>query len=109
MFETVTATCKRCGFGPLQAADGNPDARLLRHAREGLCASCAITQVIKATPMVLGIERNGVEILRDPRVQAQFARLLDVGRADASPDEIDWERVITNWELPDPTRRGRRR
>jgi len=42
----------------------------------------------------------GKEMLLDPRVQQQFAGLLQTGNADAKPSEINWQRVYDNWELP---------
>jgi hypothetical protein len=46
-----------------------------------------------------GIEKNGVNILRLPMIQEQFTGLLDAGQSDASPDEVDWDRVVENWDL----------
>lgn len=113
MFEAIASSCQRCGYGPLVGADGNPNARLMRHAHAGLCASCAVTEFLKMIPTTaMAVQRNGVEMFRNPDVQAQFARIMQSGQADAGPSEIDWERVITNWDKPDPavgrTGRGRR-
>jgi hypothetical protein len=111
MFDAVTTSCQRCGFGPLVGGEGRPDALLLRRAHEGVCVSCAITQFIKSTPaMMMGIERNGVEMLRDGRFGPSWARLMATGKSDATAAEIDWNRVVDNWDLPDPKpRRARRR
>jgi hypothetical protein len=110
MFDSLTANCQRCGFGPLVGGEGNPDALLLRRAHEGVCASCGITMFIKSMPaMLMVIERNGIEMLRDPGMQAHWAPLLAHGHADATSGEIDWNRVVENWNLPDPKpKRGRR-
>jgi hypothetical protein len=46
------------------------------------------------------------QFLDDPRkllashVQAQFARLMQAGNADAKPEEINWQNVIDHWDLP---------
>lgn len=104
--------CSRCGQPCRVAADSNADARLLKHAltafRDGLCANCAMTAFIRSVDTLMyGIEKNGLAMLRDPRVQAGFEGVMQAGKADAEPDEIDWERVIATWDLPFPRVRRR--
>lgn len=96
-------TCSRCGT-PCRVApsDDSPNTRLLKRSStpDGVCASCAITAFIKGVPTLMaGIEKNGVNILRLPMIQEQFTGLLDAGQSDASPDEVDWDRVVENWDL----------
>jgi hypothetical protein len=43
---------------------------------------------------------RGPELLRDPIIQHRFVAVMAIGGADATPGEIDWERVIANWALP---------
>lgn len=35
-----------------------------------------------------------------PHVQEQFAGIMRVGLSDAIPDEISWDLIIENWDLP---------
>jgi hypothetical protein len=94
--------CGRCGE-PLQVADRrNPEARLLRHAKvpRGLCANCALTQFLLTTEPISNLIKAQPEVLRLPHVQAQVKAVLVANQADASPDEISWERIIANWHLP---------
>jgi hypothetical protein len=39
-------------------------------------------------------------MLLAPHVQQQFARVMKAGNADATPEEINWQRVVENWNLP---------
>ena len=94
--------CSRCGVAcAVRPIESHPDLRLLKRAStaEGTCASCAITAVIKATPVLLrGIEKNGVDILLRQDVQTAFGQVLTVGNSDAQLDDIDWARVVENWD-----------
>lgn len=77
-------------------------------AENALCADCAATAFLKGIDVfMLSIELRGPEILLAPHVQAQFSQIMKVGKADAAPEEIDWQRVVDNWELPMP--KGKRR
>lgn len=105
---------------------------------EGLCVNCAMTEWLQTTDGIKeqlanrkcrrcgGLQTSlgyfdrqcrcaqpdipGVgEILRLPHIQALFRQLMAVGRADAQPDEIDWDEVIANWDLPWPPKARRRR
>jgi len=50
----------------------------------------------------IGLLRNGIEVLRVPEIQKQFAEILKVGRLELSADEINWDTVIDQWKLPWP-------
>jgi hypothetical protein len=82
----------------------NAAARLLRRgmvAHGGMCANCTATAFLKSTPAIMaGIQAHGTAILLSPYSQAGFAAMLVAGNADATSDEIDWSRVVDNWELP---------
>jgi hypothetical protein len=101
--------CSRCG-APCKLADSaTEDARLLRHATKpetsGYCPDCGVTDFFKHhSPLAQLMEMNpaGKAMLLDPRVQQQFAGLLQAGDADAHPGEINWQSVHDNWELPFP-------
>ena len=92
--------CGRCGK-QCRGGAGNPEARLLKQSSKGFCADCALTQFLKRNePLGSLIETQGVDILRNKEVKLQIARLLIIGKSDASINEIDTERVIANWKLP---------
>jgi hypothetical protein len=103
-----TMNCSRCGQPCKLATTSTEDARLLRHATHpetaGYCPDCATTDFFKNhSPFGQIIEFHGnagKAMLLDPRVQQQFASLMQTGKADASPDEINWQRVHDNWNLP---------
>lgn len=79
-------------------------------AENALCADCAATALIKTVEALMwGIEKNGVRMLLNPTVQQSFAEVMKVGRADATPEEINWQRVVENWELPVPKQKGKGR
>jgi len=50
----------------------------------------------------IGLLREGIQTLRHPTIQAQFAEILRVGGSEMNPDEIDWDNVIGQWNLPWP-------
>lgn len=92
--------CERCGK-KCQSGEGNPEARLLKRAKNGYCADCALTCFLKKTePLGMLIEGQGPEILRHQSIRAQIATLLIIGNSDADIGEIDIETVIRNWRLP---------
>lgn len=106
------AECKRCEKPCKVAGPPNPDARLMPYAtaeeakKRGLCADCAASAFIKGIPTLMyGIELNGIKMLLDTRVQQQFSQIMIVGKADARPDEVNWQRVVDNWDLPFPGKR----
>jgi|SRR5579884_1147123 len=99
--------CSRCGI-PCKLADAaTEDARLLKHATRpetsGYCIDCGVADFMKNhTQLARIMEMNplGKQMLLDPRAQQQFAALMREGKADARPEEINWQRVYDNWELP---------
>ncbi len=108
--------CSRCGVPCKLAAEATEDARLLKHAiapeMSGFCPDCAVTDFFKHHSMFTQLmEMNpiGKAMLLDPRVQQQFASLLQTGKADAKPEEVNWQRVYDNWDLPFPKRQRSRR
>lgn len=109
-----TTPCLRCGYPCRLPPTSNPDARLLRGAisSQGVCPSCHITAFLQDPefPFREAIERHGVaNTLRLPHFQRQMNELVAAGHADIPGAAIDWERVITNWELPHPKRKTRRK
>lgn len=103
-------TCERCRRDGLQPGEASPEARLLRRARAGYCADCAITAFLRETsPLDEMMALRGPEVLLDPMVQRQVAQILASGQADARPEEIDWARVVANWPLPIASEQRKRR
>jgi hypothetical protein len=95
--------CDRCSLPCRVGGPKNPEARFLRRSAtgQGYCPSCATTQFLKTTTGLSELLKlRGPEVLRDPVIQRQFVAVMAIGGADATPDEIDWERVIANWALP---------
>jgi len=52
--------------------------------------------------LMSGLLRNGIQVLRNPNIQRQFAAILQTGGSELSYEEIDWETVITQWDMPFP-------
>ena len=105
--DVTVVYCSRCGMPCKLAASATEDARLLKHATRlemsGYCPDCAVTDFFKNRSHLAELmEMNpiGKKMLLDPRVQQQFADILQAGNADAQPQEINWQRVHDNWELP---------
>jgi hypothetical protein len=69
---------------------------------------CAATEFFRTTEPISGLLEEDLSALRLPHVRDQFAAVLAAGLADARPDELDWDRIIANWDLP-LRKRGRRR
>jgi hypothetical protein len=109
--ETRLCRCERCGVPCRVAAHSNPDARPLRHSTkpEGFCVNCGVTAFFQHTEPLpeLIATSGGPECLRLDHIREQFEQILRVGMADAKADEIDWEKVIADWSLPFPKRRGK--
>lgn len=104
LFETGP-DCERCGAHCKVAETRNPEAKMLRHSNTGLCINCAVHDWLRNTyPPNILIAQSGPEILRYPMIQEKFADIMRCGLSDATPDEIDWERVVENWDLPFPTK-----
>lgn len=103
--EETRSHCKRCGR-PVRGSKGSPGARMLRRAKVGFCVECGIVNFLQQLGNMYGgglLESGNVaEALRLPHVQAQFAAALKAGHSDATPEEIDWERVIDVWDVAPP-------
>lgn len=97
------SACVRCGNRCRTAKSQNPEARPFKWALQGLCADCAVTQFLLSIEILrLGIERYGPEVLMNPGIQDQFVNVMCSGKSEMSPDEINWKRVIVNWNEPFP-------
>lgn len=138
LFGSQITNCDRCGIRLKIADSHNPDSRLLRKSltAQGVCANCCLTEWLQATEPINELLRSprcracggrkyptSVEtfcgcqppqfpsigdMLMQPQIQQCIARLMDVGKSDATFGEIDWLEVVANWELKLPKRTKKR-
>lgn len=96
--------CQRCGVRCRFDAPGKPEAKMLRRSKKpGLCVNCAVHDFLRNTyPCNMLLASSGPGSLAHPHIQEQFAGIMRAGLADAMPDEINWDLIIENWELPFP-------
>lgn len=103
--------CQRCTRPLHHAPLPETGARLLRRAQtpDGLCATCAVRAWLATSPLARQLTETGPQAMLLPHVQAGFGRLMQAGLAEMAPAEIDWERLVAEWDLPLPpaTRRSR--
>lgn len=103
--KTVLSTCVRCGKPCQPGENKNPEARPFRLSEKGLCANCVVTQFMLCDdlePFRIGLLRNGIEVLKSPAIQKQFTKILEVGGSELITEEIDWNMIIDQWDLPFP-------
>lgn len=97
--------CERCGARCRCDGSSNPDAKMLRRSKEpkGLCVNCAVHDWLRNTyPINMQLAESGPGILVHPHIRELFADIMRVGHADADPDEINWNLINENWDLPFP-------
>jgi len=95
--------CQRCQASFKVAGPRNPKAKMLRRSKEpaGLCINCAVHNFLRNTyPVNMLLAASGPKGLAYPHIQQRFTDIMRVGGADAEPDEINWEMIIENWDLP---------
>jgi hypothetical protein len=97
--------CTRCAMPCIVAADRSADARMAAHADgAGVCPNCLVACFLKSppmdTPVRMAMERVGMDFLRSGHVQSQFGVVLRAGLADLDINQIDWDEVAANWDLP---------
>ena len=97
--------CPRCDI--LIRADATPgsSAKMLKRSKntDGLCVNCALHDWLRNTyPVNLHFAEHGPSALEHTHVRKQIEQIMRVGKADASPDEINWDRIVENWKLPFP-------
>jgi hypothetical protein len=95
--------CTRCGQPCRLNPKPSSKARLIKRAdtaKNGLCANCSATSFIKSIPtLMVGIDKNGVEMLLDERVQSSFEDVMKAGNSDAVAEELNWQIIVDNWGL----------
>lgn len=97
--------CERCEALCKIAGAGNPDAKMLRRGKEpkGLCINCAVHDYLRNTyPINMQLAESGPKALLLPHIQEQFTAIMRTAPSDAQPDEINWNLVVENWNLPFP-------
>ena len=97
--------CQRCKARCKVSEPLNPKAKMLRRSKDpkGLCVNCAVHDwLINTYPVNMLLAKSGPKSLALPHLQEQFTGIMRTGMADAMPDEIDWNLIIKNWELPFP-------
>lgn len=95
--------CERCGVRLQVGPAPGSEARLLRRSKEpkGFCVNCAVHNFLRNTyPPNLQLAESGPEILLLPHIQEVFTGIMKAGFADAVPQEINWQLIVDNWELP---------
>lgn len=102
LFEPETVDCKRCGQSCRVSGAPGEKAKMLRFAEgPGLCVNCAVHDWLRNTyPPNILLAQSGPKVLLFPHIQEQFTEIMKIGFADAKPDEIDWQRIVDNWDLP---------
>jgi len=99
--------CGRCGAACKVNPLSGSKATMLKRSRDpkGLCINCAAHDWLYNTyPVNLLLAQSGPKGLAFPYMQKQFARLMKMANSDARPDEISWDAIIANWDLPFPTK-----
>jgi hypothetical protein len=96
--------CGRCGAPcKVNPVAGSKATMLKRAAGPGLCVNCAAHDWLRNTyPVNLLLAQSGPKSLAFPHIQEEFAGLMKMANSDAKPHEIDWQRIIDNWDLPFP-------
>ncbi len=94
--------CKRCGAKCKIEALPQSKARMLKRAASaGLCVNCAVHDWLRNTyPVNMLLAESGPKALQFEHIRRQFADIMKIAGADAKFDEINWDMIIANWNLP---------
>lgn len=101
----IDTICERCKAPCKVVGPQNSKAKMLRRSKEpkGLCINCAVHDWMRnAYPVNMILAGSGPKVLAYSHIQKQFMEIMQVGLADAQPDEINWDLIIENWNLPFP-------
>ena len=102
--------CQRCSMPLRVGRPPSTEAQLLRRSSTGVgvCPTCAVRKWLEA---FMGDAHPNLkpEHLLLPHVREQFIVIMRVGNADAKPDEINWQKLVDEWDLPIPGARKARR
>jgi len=94
--------CERCDARCRIAPKPGSKARMLKRGKgAGLCVNCATHDFLRHTyPANLQLAASGPKVLLNPDIRELFADIMRTAGADAEPDEINWNLIVENWELP---------
>lgn len=98
-----TCHCSRCGARCKVDPLAGSKAKMLKRGKspKGLCVNCAVHDFLRNTyPVNLLLAQSGPQGLALSHIQEQFTGIMKSRCSDAVPDEIDWQAIIDNWELP---------
>jgi len=99
--------CGRCGARCKVNPVAGSRAKMLKRGSDtkGLCVNCAVHNWLRNTyPVNIILAQSGPRSLALPHIQEQFAGIMKSQCSDAVPDEIGWQAIIDNWNLPFPTK-----
>ena len=99
--------CSRCGARCKVDPKAGSQAKMLKRGKvpKGLCVNCAVHDFLRNTyPVNLLLAQSGPKSLAYPHIQEQFAGIMKSRCSDAVPDEIGWQAIIDNWDLPFPNK-----
>lgn len=95
--------CQRCGVKcKIDPVPGSKATMLKRgNTPKGLCINCAVhDQLRHLYPANLLLARSGPKGLALPHIQRQLFAICQISGTDARFEEIDWQAIIANWDLP---------
>lgn len=93
--------CPRCNKEVVASKSGNQRARPLRKSDKGMCLECTASSVLMSLPAAGMFPK---EAMLAPHIQAQFSAVLRAGCADTDAHNVDWNRLVENWDLPYPAK-----
>ncbi|GEM_PF-2271274 len=105
--DKTSCLCGRCGASCKVDPIPGSQARMLKRSKvpKGLCINCAVHDLLRHLyPANLMFARSGPRGLELPHMQKLFCDILKSAGSDAVPDEIGWQAIIDNWDLPFPTK-----
>ena len=95
--------CERCKR-PLRVAEHRrADSKPFRLAKEpkGVCPDCVMTAFLYNTyPINMQIDQAGPDLLLKPGICEAFAACGLLDDCDLKIEEVNWRRVVDNWNLP---------
>jgi len=101
--------CARCSARCKNMPVPNSKAKMLKRGvgeKGSLCISCAVHDWLRNTypvnRILAGMQNPKYLLL--PHIQEQFTGIMRAGFSDARPDEIDWQLIVDNWDLPWPNK-----
>lgn len=103
---SALAKCDRCAVQLRVAESRREDSRPFRKAAvpEGLCPDCVMTEFLYNTyPVNMIINERGPEMLLNAesmRMALLSSGVMDPAHCEMDVNEINWRRVVDNWNLP---------